>query len=145
MQIISGFSEVLHRELMVSGHEHVSSTNEIAFSVGGVSAKMRTREPIILATGDRIAVCGEFGKGGVFNAYALMNYTRGVSASCAASANEILGVIFIIFGAAFAIVGVGLLFVALGIWLLRENKKMKAAETMLHDPHSRDASAGSAA
>jgi|GEM_PF-1357794 len=99
---------------------------------------MRTRQAVIVASGDRVAVCGEFGKGGIFNVYALTNYTRNVSASCASAANVVVGVVFIALGTPFVIVGLGLIFVGLGIWLLVQNNKMLKAERMLHDPRNVD-------
>lgn len=132
MEIIRGRAERLgHGTRVRYGERAATVINETIFTVDAATAVMKSANAIVIETGDSVLVVGEKSRDGLFRAYAVNNLSRGVVSHCGSIAPLIVGIVFVVLGVPFILfMGLGLIFVGVGVWLLADAGKMAKARRM---------------
>lgn len=131
MDILDGVVTKLRYSLEISG-EGNTTTHVTIFQVAGKPVKIKSTEIVLIDENDRVRVAGKVSKG-VFNAYAYVNNTTGVSGNAGRGTLYVFSVIFPLVGflSLLYFPYVGWLFVLIGLYALYKATQISRATNML--------------
>ncbi|MGD9169819.1 MAG: hypothetical protein PVI97_07125 [Candidatus Thiodiazotropha sp.] len=101
MEILKGIVSKLRNSVEISGggsDSIVTTTHVTIFHLDGQPVKIKSREAVLVDESDNVAVAGKVNEG-VFNAYAYINNTTGVSGNIGMGIHYFFGVVFPLAGA----------------------------------------------
>jgi hypothetical protein len=131
MDILDGVVTKLRYSVEISDGGK-ATTHVTIFQVAGKPVKIKSTEIVLIDENDRVRVAGKVSKG-VFNAYAYVNNTTGVSGNAGRGTLYVFGVIFPLVGflSLLYFPYVGWLFVLIGLYALYKATQISRATTML--------------
>ncbi len=101
MDVIKGVVSKLRNSVEISGGGNdsgVTTTHVTVFQIKGQPVKVKSREAVLVDESDIVAVSGKISNG-VFNAYAYINHTTGVTGNTGIGIHYFFGLVFSLVGA----------------------------------------------
>ena len=108
----------------------VGSVSTQSFRINGKPILLKLSTAVSLTTDDVVAVAGK-DKNGVLDARAFYNRTTGAYSSKPIALNRVFGILLILIGIPTSLFVFGLVFIGVGIFLLMEASKNRAAEELV--------------
>ncbi|MEH8208091.1 hypothetical protein [Aeromonas veronii] len=101
MDILKGVVSKLRNTVEISGggrDSGVTTTHVTIFHLDGQPVQLKSREAVLVDENDNVAVAGKVNNG-IFNAYAYINNTTGVSGNIGMGIHFFFGIVFPVAGA----------------------------------------------
>ncbi|EHE6926753.1 hypothetical protein [Vibrio cholerae] len=144
MDILKGVVSKLKSTIEISGggrDSSVTTTHVTIFHLDGQPVKIKSREAVIVDNSDTMTVAGKV-RNGVFNAYAYINNTTGVSGNIGLAIHYFFGIVFPFaglfaintfsdpfFGVIPTILGAG--FIGVGLYMFYKGTQISKASKLL--------------
>ena len=148
MELVQGKATVLNRDTETHGHVsgnngrvsgQISSMRVVTIDVGGQIVNIKHKEPIVVADGDDVVAAGARKSNGI-QAFALANRSRSTRNHAPATLFIAGGGLFLLLGIPLSLLLVGLIFVAMGGYMLYMGLQMRKANALIDEVLSRASS-----